>query len=322
MNRCPAWWLSGRRGPGPCRRPRGWRRLAWPFRVQPDGRQRRADRPGRPGAAPPGPATPRPDSAAPTATPARPGCTAAPGSACPPGTAAGPRPAPRPTGIAGRARGRSPSGRSSPGRADVAGPSPRSRCGSSLITRRISSWRSAAVERRPQGQQLVERQAQRVDVARARRTSPRTARGPCTAPCRRCRRSGSGPRRRPPWPGRSRPPRRCPCGSSSRFDGLMSRWRTPWRLAYSSASATWRPIRATLRKKVRSGSDRASESAEAPGRLSRGSAGPGAGGRRAGRAGPTRWPPAWSRAGVPVVAPLGRREPPGEDRLGHFRRGR
>ena len=58
-----------------------------------------------------------------------------------------------------------------------------------------------------------------------------------------------------------------PLGSSRRFDGLTSRWRTPWRLAYSSASATWRPIRATLRKKVRSGSDRASESAEAPGRL-------------------------------------------------------
>ena len=40
--------------------------------------------------------------------------------------------------------------------------------------------------------------------------------------------------------------RTLPSVSRSRFDGLMSRWRTPWRLAYSRASAAWRPIRATL----------------------------------------------------------------------------
>ena len=55
----------------------------------------------------------------------------------------------------------------------------------------------------------------------------------------------------------------------------MSRCKIPWRLAYSSASAIWRPIRATLRKKVRSGSERASESAEAPGRLTDGGTGGG-----------------------------------------------
>ena len=110
-----------------------------------------------------------------------------------------------------------------------------------------------------------------------------------------------------------------PLGSSSRLDGLTSRWSTPWRLAYSSASATCNPMRATLRKKVRSGSDRASESAEAPGRLiteepagpGDESGGPGERGRRGGRqrgAG-TRY----------SVGPFGERKPSGEDGFGHVR---
>ena len=36
-----------------------------------------------------------------------------------------------------------------------------------------------------------------------------------------------------------------PSRSSSRFDGLMSRWRMPWPWAWARASATWTPIRAT-----------------------------------------------------------------------------
>ena len=39
--------------------------------------------------------------------------------------------------------------------------------------------------------------------------------------------------------------------SSSRLAGLMSRWRTPWRWACSSASAAWMPRRAAVRKKAR-----------------------------------------------------------------------
>ena len=53
-----------------------------------------------------------------------------------------------------------------------------------------------------------------------------------------------------------------PWTSSSRFDGLMSRWSMPCRWAYSRASATWSPIRATL---PRSASDSvAAASVECP----------------------------------------------------------
>ena len=88
---------------------------------------------------------------------------------------------------------------------------------------------SRRVERRPQRQQLVQRQA------RGRRRRPRWSPAPSN-------RSGamyrsvptmspvlrSGRRRRRPWPGRSRSPRRCPGRSSSRLAGLMSRCSTPW----------------------------------------------------------------------------------------------
>ncbi len=37
-----------------------------------------------------------------------------------------------------------------------------------------------------------------------------------------------------------------PVSSSKRFDGLMSRCRTPWLAAWASASATCMPTRATL----------------------------------------------------------------------------
>ena len=81
----------------------------------------------------------------------------------------------------------------------------------------------------------------------ARRSAPRTAPAPCSGWCPGCRRYGSGRRPRPSWPARSRPPRRCRGCPASRFDGLTSRCRMPWRLAYSSASATWMPMRATER---------------------------------------------------------------------------
>ena len=102
------------------------------------------------------------------------------------------------------------------------------------------------LERRPQRHQLVERQAQAVDV-RPRVALPRE-------PLRRhvaeraqdvagvgqvvgLGRLGQAEVGDPD----------VAVVSSSRFDGLMSRWRMPWRLAYSRASATWTPIRATLR---------------------------------------------------------------------------
>src|SRR5438445_12905664 len=37
-----------------------------------------------------------------------------------------------------------------------------------------------------------------------------------------------------------------PVSSSSRLDGLMSRWRMPWLAAWARASATCTPTRATL----------------------------------------------------------------------------
>ena len=70
-----------------------------------------------------------------------------------------------------------------------------------LVDQRVPVRR---LERRPQRQQLVQRQAQAVDVATARRTGPGTAPGPCSGSCPRCRRCGSGRRPRPSWPGRSR----------------------------------------------------------------------------------------------------------------------
>ena len=87
----------------------------------------------------------------------------------------------------------------------------------------------ACLERRPQRQQFVERQAQAVDVAAASHLAARSAPGPCSAGCRRCRRCASG-RRCPRALARPKSvTQTVPVASSSRFDGLMSRCRMPWR---------------------------------------------------------------------------------------------
>ena len=64
----------------------------------------------------------------------------------------------------------------------------------------------AGLEGRPQRQQLVERQPQRVDV-RPGVPSPRNRSGPCSGACPGCRRWRSARLPRP-WPGRSRRSRR------------------------------------------------------------------------------------------------------------------
>ena len=174
------------------------------------------------------------------------GRSAGPGSAGPPGTAAGPRPARRPSGTAGPRRWPSPSGRSSPGRAGPLGSSmPQAR--RLRVRDLLDQLRPVrGVEGRPQRQQLVERQAQAVDVGPGVALPLEPLRGHVAERARGCRRSGSGRPRPALGQAEVGDPDRA-VRSSSRFDGLMSRWRIPCWWAYSSASATWMPIRATLR---------------------------------------------------------------------------
>ena len=79
--------------------------------------------------------------------------------------ASGPRPARRPSGSGGPGRARSPCGSPSPGRAGPRDRAPAAAAGSPAVTRRISRARSVSSKAGRQRQQLVEGQAQRVDVA-------------------------------------------------------------------------------------------------------------------------------------------------------------
>ena len=82
------------------------------------------------------------------------------------------------------------------------------------------------LEPRAERQQLVERQAQGIDVGAGVALAAEPLRGHVADACPGCRRWPSARRRRP-WPARSRRSRPHPAVSSSRFDGLMSRWMMP-----------------------------------------------------------------------------------------------
>ena len=73
-----------------------------------------------------------------------------------------------------------------------------------------SAWPGSPPGRGLQRQQLVEGRPPGRRRRSAGRTSRRTAPAPCSAGCRRCRRSASGRRSPRPWPGRSRSPRPSP----------------------------------------------------------------------------------------------------------------
>ena len=96
-----------------------------------------------------------------------------------------------------------------------------------------------AAVRRLAGEQLVDDDAERVDVAeRARPAARSPARARCSRSCRARSRSGSGPAgRRPSARSRSRSPspRRC---ASSTFCGLTSRCTSPFSCAKASACPT------------------------------------------------------------------------------------
>src|SRR5262245_41032992 len=133
-----------------------------------------------------------------------------------------------------------------------------------------------------------------------------------------------------------------PVSSSSRFDGLMSRCRTPWLAAWARASATCMPTRATLCQywlpdslsvdaslwpgkrmvadvsaaRTEEGAARSAPAAGAPGALVGSPAGAGGAGR--GAAGPRR---RRSRRARGVTGRRGRAEGPREQAAGHVPRG-
>ena len=181
------------------------------------GADRRARRPGAARTPPPRPAPPGAGGRTSAAGSRRRGATPRPARRA--GSARRPGPARRPSRSGGRGPSPGTSSRSSPGRPAparraVPGSTPRSaaiagrsaepprralgRGGSSSRTRRSTSSRPAPVtrsrlQRRRAGQQLVQQDAERVDVRRGCRCRPGPgppAPGSCTPACRRRRRAG------------------------------------------------------------------------------------------------------------------------------------
>ena len=120
--------------------------------------------------------------------------------------------------------------------------------GTQRASRAAMSWSTrcgvVARERRLERQQLVERDAERVDVGAVvdgHRASRAPARGSCSGACRGC----SPVIVMPAFARlRARPKsviQRCPRASTSRFAGFTSRWTTPFSWAWSRASAACTP---------------------------------------------------------------------------------
>ena len=130
--------------------------------------------------------TPRTDAGAPIAAPATPAARARRSPARRPSTARCRRPAPWAWRSGRRASGPSPSGRRPPAPVDRRVELARRRGSRPRCTARSTVADVVALERRPAGQQAVERRPQAVDVATAGPGAPgrpRPARGSCTPAC-------------------------------------------------------------------------------------------------------------------------------------------
>ena len=196
--------------PRPASAPPGVARRARSRRVRfgraPPSARRRAPRRSSPRAAPPSapPRGPRsPGCAGPSGRTARRPRPAAPGSARRRGTAAGPRPSPRPSRSGRPGPSRSPSGRSSPGRGGSRGSIDRGRGGSTVLICSESATRSGESKAGRSDQQLVERQAQGVEVGPGVPLAAEPLRGHVAERAQDVAGAGQARRRRP-WPGRSR----------------------------------------------------------------------------------------------------------------------
>ena len=145
----------------------------------------------------------------------------------------------------GGGRRRSPSGPRFPGQSGWKGPAPWVEVGFSLGDLLDQLGAVGHVVGGSEGHQLVESQAQTVEVAPTVAIPPGTAREPCNGACRRGRRSGSGRRELIALARPKSVIQTTPSASRRRFAGLMSRCKTPESWACWSPSATCRPISAT-----------------------------------------------------------------------------
>ena len=130
----------------------------------------------------------------------------------------------------------------------IAGRTTRGRGGSPSVDELDQLVASVARNAGRSVEQLVERQAQRVDVAARVGTGRRTARGPCSGACRRCRRCGSGRRRSAALARPKSVTQTVPLEVEQQVRRLDVAVQDALAWAYASASATWTPIRATLRQ--------------------------------------------------------------------------